>query len=96
MLLSPEVLNLIADPVISLITFGVVGLYYTKGTDPTWGSILYMFFYAVHMVLLYLISWAYPHWWLIAIIVGAYVAIHIGIFMQENSYEVPEHKNVYK
>lgn len=30
------------------ITFFIVGLFYERGSAPLWGSLLYLFFYAVH------------------------------------------------
>ena len=72
-LLTPDLLNWVADPIIFAITFGVVGLYYTKGSEPALGSILYMFFYAVHIALLYLLLTIYPLIWLMVIVVIIYV-----------------------
>ena len=78
LLLSPELLNWIADPIIGAITFSVVGLYYIKGSAPAWGSILYMIFYAMHIGLLYLILWIYPIIWLMVLIGVIYMGLHIG------------------
>lgn len=79
LLLIPEILNWIADPIIGAITFGVVGLYYIKGSKPALGSILYMLFYAVHIGLLYLMLWLYPIVWLMVIVGIIYIVLHIGI-----------------
>ena len=84
LLLTPEVLNWIADPIIGAITLGIVGLYYLKGSDPELGSVLYMIFYAVHIGLLYLMAWAYPAIWLIAIIGIVYIGLHIAAFIRMN------------
>ena len=77
LLLTPEILNWIADPIIAAITFGVVGLYYIKGSEPALGSILYMVFYAVHIGLLYLMLSVYPIVWLMVLIGLAYIGLHI-------------------
>ena len=84
LLLTPEVLNWIADPIIGAITFGIVGLYYLKGSDPEFGSFLYMVFYAVHIGLLYLMAWAYPAMWLIALIGIVYIGLHIAALIRMN------------
>ncbi len=77
LVLSPEILNWIADPIIFAITFGVVGLYYISGSAPALGSFLYMFFYCVHIAGLYLLLSIYPTVWLMILIVGVYIALHI-------------------
>ena len=77
--LTPEILNWIADPIIGAITFAVVGLYYTRGSEPALGSVLYMTFYAVHIGLLYLIFWIYPIIWLMILIGVIYMGLHIGM-----------------
>ena len=79
LLLTPEILNWITDPIIAAITFGVVGLYYIKGSKPTLGSILYMVFYAVHIGLLYLMLSVYPIVWLMVLIGIIYIGLHIGM-----------------
>ena len=86
LLLTPELLNWIADPIIAAITFAVVGLYYIKGSEPALGSILYMFFYAVHIGLLYLLLSIYPIVWLMVLIGVIYIGLHIGAFILNNSY----------
>lgn len=42
-------INYIVDPLIYFLTYNVVGLYYTKGSAPVIGSLLYLFFYVVHI-----------------------------------------------
>ena len=78
LLLTPEVLNWLADPLIYGFTFGVVGLYYISGTAPVLGSILYMVFYCIHIGLLYLILSCYPITWLMIVIAVAYIALHVA------------------
>ena len=76
-LLTPELLNLLADPIIFGITFGIVGFYYVSGSAPALGSFLYMFFYCVHIAGIYLLLSIYPTMWLIVLILVIYVALHI-------------------
>lgn len=87
LLLTPEILNWIADPIIGTFTFCVVGLYYIKGSKPALGSILYMFFYAVHIGLLYLMLCLYPIVWLMVLVGIIYIALHIGmIFLNSKTF----------
>jgi len=83
-LLSPEVLNWIADPIIAAFTFVVVGLYYISKSDPALGSILYMFFYTLHIGLLYLILSIYPAVWLMVLIGVIYIGLHITVTVMKN------------
>lgn len=78
LLLTPEALNWLADPLIYGLTFGVVGLYYISGTAPVLGSILYMGFYCIHISLLYLILSCYPKKWLMIVIAVVYMALHVA------------------
>lgn len=78
LLLTPEVLNWLADPLIYGVTFIVVGLYYRSGSEPVLGSILYMVFYCIHIGLLYLILSCHPITWLMIVIAVAYIALHIA------------------
>lgn len=76
--LTPEILNWIADPIIFSVTFGIVGLYYRKGSAPALGSFLYMLFYCVHIGLLYWVLSMYPTVWQMVLIGCLYVALHIS------------------
>lgn len=75
-------LNLAAEPFIVVFTYRVVGLHYMAGSEPAWGSILYMFFYCVHIGLIYLLSACYPQTWLIVLILLGYAAIHYLLITQ--------------
>ena len=86
-LLSPELLNWIADPVIAAFTFGVVGLYYISRSDPAFGSILYMVFYALHIGLLYLILSFFPTIWLMILISVIYIGIHIAVIVLKSVFD---------
>lgn len=83
-LLSPELLNRVADPIIAGFTFGVVGLYYISRSDPALGSILYMFFYALHIGLLYLILSIYPTIWLMVLLGVLYICLHVAVIVLKN------------
>ena len=87
-LLSPDFLNWIADPIIAGFTFGVVGLYYISRSDPALGSILYMFFYALHIGLLYLILSIYPTIWLMVLIGVVYIGLHMTMIVLRNVWDL--------
>ena len=87
MLLSPELLNWIADPIIAAFTFGVVGLYYISRSYPALGSILYMFFYALHIGFLYLILSIYPAVWLMVLVGVIYIGFHITVIGLRNALD---------
>lgn len=55
-LLPPELLNIIAEPIMHIVTFSVVGLFYARGNNPIWGSGLYLFVYGVHILLIWLMA----------------------------------------
>ena len=71
--------NWIAEPILHIITFTVVGIFYTRGSLPALGSILYLFFYIVNVAMLMLISWLSFSWWAIVIISILYCMIILGM-----------------
>lgn len=72
--------NILAEPLLHIITFSIVGSYYRKGIEsPAVGSILYLFFYWVHTGLLMLMGHFAWNKVIIAIIVIAYLGVHIVI-----------------
>lgn len=83
-IIPPQLLNIIAEPFLYIITFSIVGIYYVRGSFPTLGSLLYLFFYVVHVSLLYLIGYFQWTIWAIIIILISYFCIHIGINIFRN------------
>lgn len=84
LLLTPEILNGITGLILPVITFYIVGIYYSKGDDPSLGSLLYMIFFIIHIGLLYLISYIYPIIWLIILICVVYISLHVAIIILIN------------
>lgn len=84
--ISPEVLNWVAEPFMHVVTFAVVGLYYDRGSAPAFGSFLYLLFYCIHTFLLWLMSLAGFATWAITLIVVLYIGCHVGVKMLRNSY----------
>lgn len=65
--------------ILYVFTFGIVGLFYDEGSAPVLGSLLYLFFYSVHMGLLVLMGnfdWTTPA---IMIILGLYLLVIFGV-----------------
>ena len=75
-MIQPEPLNWIAEPFAYCVTFGVVGMYYDKGSAPTMGSFLYLLFYCIHTSLLWLMSLYRFAIWAVVIILVIYVGLH--------------------
>lgn len=69
------ILNWIAEPIMHLVTFSVVGMFYDRGSAPAVGSFLYLLFYFIHTGLLMLMG--YFQWTRIAIIIV--VIMYIGV-----------------
>lgn len=77
--LPPAFLNILAEPLLFLLTFLVVGLYYQRGIDqPAKGSLLYLLFYCIHVALLQMLSSFNFSFIAIIIVVVGYVACHVG------------------
>lgn len=85
-LLSPRVLNWIMEPFMYSVTFAVVGMYYGRGTDPSFGSFLYLLFYYIHIFLLWLMSLAGFDTWAVLPIATIYVGCHVGLNRRRNRY----------
>ncbi len=78
-LLPPGVLNWVAEPIMHMVTFAIVGLYYDRGSAPALGSFLYLLFYCVHTFLLWLMSMAGFSTWAVVVIVVLYIACHMSL-----------------
>ena len=50
------IINMAIEPLLHLVTFTIVGIFYERGSAPTLGSFLYLFFYIVHVSILILWS----------------------------------------
>ena len=45
-------INYMIEPFLWMLTYRIVGLYYRRVSSPTFGSMLYLLFYTVHVVLI--------------------------------------------
>lgn len=69
------------------ITYMIVGLFYSSGSNPVIGSIMYLFFYAVHTGLIMLAGLFDFSTLAIVLIVWGYIAVLVGIKkLQYSSY----------
>ncbi len=50
------IINYIAEPIIHAVTFGIVGLFYSRRSNSSLGSFLYFIFYCINICLIQL--WA--------------------------------------
>ncbi len=86
--LAPEVANMIAEPLLHIVTFAIVGIYYKKGQhEPVFGSFLYLLFYAIHVGLIHMVSCFGFAWAAIIIIIFLYVSAHITANVLRNKLE---------
>ena len=87
-LLSPDTLNWIAGLFLPALTFALVGRYYSRGSFPALGSVLYMVFFCIHTFILYLMSWVYPSMFLVVLIPLVYIGLHIGYLFLESKIRI--------
>ena len=72
-------INWIAEPILQVIAYALVGLVYCRGSFPALGSILYLITYAALVGILWLMGIFTFAWWWVAIIIVALGAIIFGI-----------------
>lgn len=83
--MTPILMNYLTEPLLHIITFAIVGAYYSKGVDsPAKGSFLYLMFYCVHVGLIYLMGLFSFATWPIALILIVYAMAHIGYNVLKN------------
>lgn len=73
------IINWIAEPIIHVVAFALVGLVYRKGSNPGLGSILYLLTYALIVGVLWVLGIFKFAWWWILILAIAFIGIVIGI-----------------
>lgn len=72
--------NLLAEPILHIITFWVVGLFYNTGSVPAFGSFLYLLFYVIHIGLLML--WSYFNLNVIVLVLVVVVYLTVLYFIR--------------
>lgn len=78
------IINLMIEPLLHIIIFGIVGLFYEKSSAPAWGSFLYLFFYAAHTCLIMICSIFNFDKITIIVITILYIAILITLIALKN------------
>jgi hypothetical protein len=76
---SAFMINLIAEPIIHAVAYGIVGLFYISGSDPLFGSIAYLVTYALIVGILWVLSLFSFAWWWILILAVVFVGLVIGV-----------------
>lgn len=71
--------NWIAEPIIQITAFLLVGLVYRKGSNPALGSILYLLTYALIVGVLWVLGIFSFVWWWILILAAGVVGIAVGM-----------------
>lgn len=79
-----ELINWGVGLILFPITFFIVGLFYKRGSAPFLGSLLYLFFYAVHTGLIMLCGVFNFVAVAILLTVGLYITILIGLVRFKN------------
>ena len=77
--LPPFLLNWLAEPMMWGVTYGVVGMYYQKGSNPALGSFLYLVFICIHTGIVHLMALADFNKWIVTLILVLYAGCHAGI-----------------
>ena len=73
------VLNWLAEAIIHIVAFTLVGLVYRKGSNPGLGSFLYLLTYAFLVGVLWILGLFKFAWWWILIVIIAFIGIVLGI-----------------
>lgn len=81
---SAFIINLIAEPIIHAVAFGLVGLIYSRGEAPALGSTLYLLAYAMITGFLFLLGiFSFAWWWILTIVVAAVGVVCLFRFLSE-------------
>lgn len=73
--------NWIAEPILHIVAYGLVGLVYCKGSFPALGSFFYLITYSALVGVLWLFgAFAFAWWWILIITMVA-IAILIGFLL---------------
>lgn len=81
------IINWIAEPIIQVLAYAIVGLFYVKGSAPAFGSLLYLITYALIVGLLWLLGvFSFAWWWVLIIVVAVCALIAGGIYLKERFF----------
>lgn len=72
-------INCIAEPIIIVVSYLLVGLFYKKGSAPALGSLLFLVTYAVIVDILWVLGLFKFAWWWILILIIAFIGMVLGV-----------------
>ena len=73
------IINWIAEPIIQIAAYLLVGLVYQKGSNPGFGSFLFLLTYALIVGILWVLGiFKFALWWILILVI-AFIGIVIGI-----------------
>ena len=84
---SAFMINLIAEPIIHAVAYGIVGLFYISGSAPLFGSIAYLVTYALIVGILWVLSLFSFAWWWILIWAVVFVGLVIGVMCLKSKFD---------
>lgn len=76
---NADLINWIAEPIIHVVAYGIVGCYYIRGSAPALGSILYLIVYALIVGILWLLGLSSFAWWAILIAISVFGILFYAI-----------------
>jgi len=84
---SADLINWIAEPIMHAIAYGIVGLFYVRGSAPLLGSIAYLVTYALLTGVLWVMGIFSFAWWWVLILVMVLIAVLAGIIYLRNWFD---------
>lgn len=72
-------INWIAEPILQVVAYMLVGLVYQKGDMPAIGSALFLITYAALVGVLWVLGAFRFAWWWILLLTAAFIAVVLGI-----------------
>lgn len=77
-------INWIAEPIIQVVAYGIVGLFYVKGSDPALGSLAYLAVYALIIGILWVLGiFSFAWWWILILVIAVIALIAGGYWLKE-------------
>ena len=75
-------INWIAEPIIQVVAYGIVGLFYLKGSNPFLGSLAFLAVYTIAIGILWVLGiFSFAWWWILIIVVTLLVLFAGGLWL---------------
>lgn len=85
---NAAIINLIAEPIIHLLAFSIVGRYYRRGSEPEVGSFMYLIAYAGITGFLWILGlFSFALWWDIIVLAALIVLLALVSRIKEKFWE---------